>query len=1004
MKKILVALSFYCCCFLSFAQGSYYDENLSSNVYQASQVIGNITVQPPDVAAFQKVNFVPVSNYTGRANISIPIYEVSAGSMSVPISISYNSSGVKVGDMASSVGLNWSLNAGGMISRSIKGMDDFKIPQDAGSPIPYMTSSGWLGYTHPNVNVYGDINRYNDASPDLFVVNAPGLSTKYIHEKPYTTNSNGTVSLINNGIPDPIELEQQGNIIDETIGLVVKNYLNDYTGTYNNMTRFGLENVNVTSTTGIVYSFASPDISRHHGAPNGSDMYKIESYRLDKMFDPSTNQTIDFVYEQYSNYFYDNKLSKNYPQEGGSNISFGNDIKYNVYPVTQRLKKIIFDKGEVEFIYGLNREDNSGDKALTEIKVKDTDGNVIKHMKLNFGYFQSSIASGPQSKRLRLDRVYEVDASLNELPGHTFTYDTAYQMPPRDSYAADFLGYNNGSYNASITNPIPKFYKKNNKISPFYDATATALIGNYSLESNVNYAKTYSLTKITFPTGGYNEYEYELNQFYYSGTKNGGGLRVKSQTLVDTKGGLEILDYTYSNGNIAAMPVYAVFGNNGYDTFAAPQAQLEFTQGSFVGYSNVTVENRVNNGYTTYAYSSPSSDPNLASLKSNDYGGWVNKGTPSLSVDRDFLRGKILSETVYNQANKKRIKTSYNYTTKTFSTLSLTYLNKASTSSSCYSPENGGYNFDSSNCKGYKETVNLPIARDVMTTVITEDYQSDQLGGGFESDLAQTLRTTQSYTHDKQFPLVIEEIKSVSVCEPLTQGGEQNCAIIEDDEYSNSRVVKIVTYPITGGTTMQSNTSSTEPYVSNLITQNRLTTPINIKYLGTNLDEEQVKYKDFGNGVIALEKIDFKARDNTIAPTGIVTKRDAKGRVIEYQKANGLYVANIYGYNDTYLVAEVINSTYNAVISALQNANTTYNQVTFANDSSIRALMNEVRTALPNAQITSYTYKPLVGVNSITDPVRQVVYYHYDGFNRLESVTDVDGRVVSKNEYHYKNQ
>ncbi|MCX2839442.1 hypothetical protein OQ279_14925 [Salinimicrobium sp. MT39] len=30
--------------------------------------------------------------------------------------------------MASNVGLNWSLNAGGMVTRMIKGMNDFRLP------------------------------------------------------------------------------------------------------------------------------------------------------------------------------------------------------------------------------------------------------------------------------------------------------------------------------------------------------------------------------------------------------------------------------------------------------------------------------------------------------------------------------------------------------------------------------------------------------------------------------------------------------------------------------------------------------------------------------------------------------------------------------------------------------------------------------------------------------------------------------------------------------------
>lgn len=1020
MKNVLSMFLLSCVCFIGYSQEGYYDENLSSNVYTASQVIGNTTVQPPDVAAFQKVNFIPVSNYTGRANISIPIYQVSAGSMSVPISLSYNSSGVKVSDMASSVGLNWSLNAGGMISRMIKGMDDFHTPHE----IPLanrMSPSGWLGYEHPNIpqNHAGE-NLYNDAEPDLFIANAPGLSMRYIHKK----NA------------DPIGLEQQGNIINETIGLVTKNYLNDYTGTYNNITFFGLENVDITSTSGIIYSFASPDASRHHGSPGGSgSMYKIESYRLDKMFDPSTNQTIDFEYEQYSNYFYDEILSKPISYNGGTGLNFGNSIKYNVYPVTQRLKKIVFDKGSVEFIYGLTRLDNTGDKVLSEIKVKDTNGNIIKHTKLEHSYFQSSIASNtPQSKRLRLDKVYEVDTNLNELPGHTFTYNTSLQMPPRGSYAHDFLGYNNGSYSSSNTNPIPKYYFNYNysfpnnhsyRLTPFYNASDIAITGNYSLEANVNYAKTYSLTKITFPTGGYNEYEYELNEFSYYGTRKGAGLRIKSQKLDDSKGNQQILDYTYSTGSIVKMPVFAVFDNNGLrtsitslsqiggmDTFMTPQSQVEFTQGAFVGYGNVTVKSRIDNGYTEYNYTSPSSYGNTPSTKivTNTNGNsqnWSVFGAPALSLDNDYLRGKISSEIVYTKSGKKRIEKTYNYTQKEFSTISLEHLNKSENQpqNNCYNPS-GSYKLDIGDCGGYWEELDLVIARDLLTTVTIRDYQSDKISssGLALNDMQYTFKTTQTYLHDKQYPLVTNESKSVTICEATTQGGEQNCQNVYDD-YTNTSMSKEVIYPIEGGNTMQSNEISTLPYANELVQQNRLAMPMNIKYNGVNLNEEKHQYKNFGYNIIALEKINFKARDASITPSDKVTKRDAKGRVIEYLKPNGIYVANIYGYDDMYLVAEVINNTYANTISTLQNdILTPFNQGTFSNDSSIRTIMNELRDELPNAQITSYTYKHLVGVNSITDVRRQTVNYHYGSFNRLESITDVDGKVISKNKYHYKNQ
>ena len=61
------------------------------------------------------------------------------------------------------------------------------------------------------------------------------------------------------------------------------------------------------------------------------------------------------------------------------------------------------------------------------------------------GWLQSS-AGNSSSTNEKTDRKF------------TFSYDTTYQMPPRGSYAHDFLGYNNGSFNASITTPMPKYY------------------------------------------------------------------------------------------------------------------------------------------------------------------------------------------------------------------------------------------------------------------------------------------------------------------------------------------------------------------------------------------------------------------------------------------------------------------------------------------------------------------------------------------------------------------
>jgi uncharacterized protein RhaS with RHS repeats len=64
--------------------------------------------------------------------------------------------------------------------------------------------------------------------------------------------------------------------------------------------------------------------------------------------------------------------------------------------------------------------------------------------------------------------------------------------------------------------------------------------------------------------------------------------------------------------------------------------------------------------------------------------------------------------------------------------------------------------------------------------------------------------------------------------------------------------------------------------------------------------------------------------------------------------------------------------------------------------------INNLRTQLPNAQVTTYTYKPLVGMQSMTDPRGVVTNYNYDSFGRLKSVAKV-GRQEEWYDYHYKN-
>jgi hypothetical protein len=90
----------------------------------AFENLRKIPLTSPDVASLTQAVEFPVSHFNGRMDVSVPIYTIQTGDLQLPISLAYNSGGIRVSEEASWVGLGWALNAGGVISRQIQGQDD----------------------------------------------------------------------------------------------------------------------------------------------------------------------------------------------------------------------------------------------------------------------------------------------------------------------------------------------------------------------------------------------------------------------------------------------------------------------------------------------------------------------------------------------------------------------------------------------------------------------------------------------------------------------------------------------------------------------------------------------------------------------------------------------------------------------------------------------------------------------------------------------------------------
>ncbi|MGJ1448747.1 hypothetical protein ACR79S_20275 [Sphingobacterium spiritivorum] len=80
------------------------------------------------------------------------------------------------------------------------------------------------------------------------------------------------------------------------------------------------------------------------------------------------------------------------------------------------------------------------------------------------------------------------------------------------------------------------------------------------------------------------------------------------------------------------------------------------------------------------------------------------------------------------------------------------------------------------------------------------------------------------------------------------------------------------------------------------------------------------------------------------------------------------------------------------------------NQQSYTGSFILSGAIDNVRIFPEDAFITSYTYDPLIGMTSETDPSGRTTFYEYDGFGRLSVVKDDIGNIIKKICYNYKGQ
>lgn len=435
----------------------------------------------PNAASLAQYGDIPVSEYTGLANISVPLYQSQIGDNPFEISISYYSQGIKVNEITSSVGQNWSLNAGGVITRTVRGKAD-ELQNG-------FFDTGYSIRNHDSIQDFTtqellDIsNGTYDVNPDVFHFNFMGKSGKFI----YNPTPNG--------------------------GEFISIPFNDWKIEYNNSVY--IDEWTITDDAGVIYYFNQKEESISYDKSDGTTVvatgptaWYIKSVTYPNGKEITFDYTSPSLVVNYDELSYKEKvefLLENNAQvstsPSESNIQHKTDTIY--------LSKITTDKEEIIF-YKDARCDHQYEKRYNSIEIKRDDS---LQKKIVFGH--SYWSNGPlyTDKRLRLDNV-EIEGQTSTNP-QTFHFEyLSGNLPSRDSYATDHWGYYNGQdTNNDILPAVKAPYPSGHPSSNLID------IPGANKEPDPSSADNGLLKKIIYPKGGYTEFEYEGNTYGYRSTE-----------------------------------------------------------------------------------------------------------------------------------------------------------------------------------------------------------------------------------------------------------------------------------------------------------------------------------------------------------------------------------------------------------------------------------------------------------------------------------------------------
>ncbi|MBB6609984.1 hypothetical protein H7F15_02950 [Pontibacter sp. Tf4] len=496
---------------------------------------------------------VPVDLVTGAPTVYIPLHALADGGVTEQVGLSYSANGMKVSkhEQSGTAGLGWSLQAGGSISREVRGLpDDY-----SGSSTD--NRRGWLYSSVPS-ELLSFVPQDNSTCPEQSI-NYTKLNTWYTSFADTEAdvfyfqcgNYSGKFMLDNN---------KQWQVIP----------YQDVSIQFNSNSRA----FTLTTGDGMTYNFTVSGTTKQQAVLAGGvssvtyfnndyQYYKTEvsyasTWKLTEAV-ATSGRKITYTYSQ-TNY-----SSEEVPvkfAEYGSSPVVKSQYKMKYSTSSQKLTSIKADQTEVVFTWG--------SKYISQIKIYNHANKVNPLIKeFNFSYAGSSSLGTAY-----LRKVVEQSSDCVLMPPYVFDYFGAdlagtgsSMLPLDDSDKKDLWGY----YNENTTSEVPTIYVYDSRsngerfrIEPILGVTPTyTLSGGSDRKANPQTAAAGMLTKVTYPGGGQTSFTYELSDYYdpVAGTTfYGGGVRVKQVRIHDghrvESDQVKELDYKALNGQSSGRLLY----------------------------------------------------------------------------------------------------------------------------------------------------------------------------------------------------------------------------------------------------------------------------------------------------------------------------------------------------------------------------------------------------------------------------------------------------------------